>query len=342
MPRITAGVKRKVRRLRRETRDKGMANRCQIILLAGEGHTRVGVARSVGCSVSWVKVVIKRFRARGVAGLEDGRQDNGQAKVDEHFLATLIEVVDRSPRDYGHRRPTWTRELLVAVMAKSTGVTVSVGTMSRALKRIGARRGRPRPTVGCPWSKAAKTRRIRMIQKLIDTLPDDQVAVWEDEVDIHLNPKLGLDWMNRGQQKHVLTPGKNQKRYLAGALDVKTGQVTWVESERKNSDLFIALLWKLIETYPRASKVHLILDNYRIHHSRITQHALDALAGRVVLHFLPPYCPQHNRIERLWLDLHAQVTRNHNHPDMKTLMRDVRADLRQRNRRIQQEQRRAA
>ncbi|MGH7731054.1 MAG: transposase [Candidatus Eiseniibacteriota bacterium] len=29
------------------------------------------------------------------------------------------------------------------------------------------------------------------------------------------------------------------------------------------------------------------------------------------LHFLPPYCPSENRIERLWLDLHADVTRNH-------------------------------
>src|SRR5688572_4690975 len=32
---------------------------------------------------------------------------------------------------------------------------------------------------------------------------------------------------------------------------------------------------------------------------------------RVALHFLPPYCPTVNRIERLWLDLHAVVTRNH-------------------------------
>jgi transposase len=30
-----------------------------------------------------------------------------------------------------------------------------------------------------------------------------------------------------------------------------------------------------------------------------------------VLHFLPPYCPDDNRIERLWKDLHDNVTRNH-------------------------------
>jgi transposase len=66
-----------------------------------------------------------------------------------------------------------------------------------------------------------------------------------------------------------------------------------------------------------------VLDNYTIHTSKISQAAVADLGGRVVLHFLPPYCPMHNRIERMWLDLHASVTRNHRCPDMDELMRDV-------------------
>lgn len=340
--RLQRRVKNQLRRTRRQTKDKALAQRCQIVLLAGRGRSRKWIAEAVGCSASWVNRVLRRFDESGVAGLEDRRQDNGQTKVDEHFLATLIEVVDGSPQDFGHRRPTWTRELLVQVMARLTRVKVHVGTMSRALQMIEARRARPRPVVGCPWSKRAKTRRIRMIERLVETLPRNETAVWEDEVDVHLNPKIGLDWMNRGQQKQVLTPGKNVKRYIAGALDAMTGRLTWVESDRKNSDLFVALLWRLARTYRDAKKIHVILDNYRIHHSRITQQAVAALGGRVVLHFLPPYCPQHNRIERLWLDLHANVTRNHNHATMAALMADVRAELRRRSRRNQRTYRRAA
>ena len=41
---------------------------------------------------------------------------------------------------------------------------------------------------------------------------------YEDEVEIHLNPKIGADWQLRGQQKRVVTPGRNEKYYLAGAL----------------------------------------------------------------------------------------------------------------------------
>ena len=40
-------------------------------------------------------------------------------------------------------------------------------------------------------------------------------------------------------------------------------------------------------------------DNYRIHHSEITHAELSALNGKIVLHFLRPYCPKANKIERL-------------------------------------------
>ena len=55
----------------------------------------------------------------------------------------------------------------------------------------------------------------------------------------------------------------------------------------------------------------LILDNAAIHSSNRTKKALEKFVGRIVLHFLPPYCPQSNRIERVWWDVHANVTRNH-------------------------------
>ena len=167
---------------------------------------------------------------------------------------------------------------------------------------------------------------------MLGSLPRGQVAVYEDEVDIHLNPKIGLDWMVRGQQKEVVTPGQNVKRYLAGALDVRTGLLTWVEGERKASALFIALVQRLLTYYRKAVVIHVVLDNYRIHDSKITQAALRDFGGRIRLHFLPPYCPKHNKIERVWEDLHANVTRNHTCPDMEKLMTEVREYLWRRNR----------
>jgi transposase len=48
----------------------------------------------------------------------------------------------------------------------------------------------------------------------------------------------------------------------------------------------------------------------------------------IKLHFLPPYCPDHNRIERVWKDLHDNVTRNHRCAGMEELMSEVRFYLR--------------
>ena len=166
------------------------------------------------------------------------------------------------------------------------------------------------------------------IRRLERNLPADEVLLYVDEVDIHLNPKIGDDWMLRGQQKTVLTPGQNVKRYLAGALNARSGRLAWVEGPRKTSALFIALVEHLVRrAYARAHVIHLVLDNFRIHSSRAVQAAQQRWGSRVRLHFLPPYCPDHNRIERLWKDLHDNVTRNHTCQDMPQLMRYVNAYL---------------
>jgi hypothetical protein len=89
---------------------------------------------------------------------------------------------------------------------------------------------------------------LRALSRLTAELPQDEVILYVDEVDIHLNPKIGPDWMLRSTQKTVWTPGKNEKRYLAGALNARTGRLTWVEGERKNSLLFIWQLWYLLNS----------------------------------------------------------------------------------------------
>ncbi len=127
----------------------------------------------------------------------------------------------------------------------------------------------------------------------------------------------------------MLTPGQNQKHYLAGALHTRTGQVLWVGNGRKNSYLFLQLLRRVAEAFPEATKLHVVLDNYGIHSSRLVQWALtEEFHGRIVLHFLPPYSPDHNRIERLWRELHANVTRNHRCATLPELLRRVAAFLR--------------
>jgi transposase len=330
--------RRILRSYSRGSPDAGLRMRCKTILALVRGSSPTDVVRSRMAASSLVYDVMHRFISQRLLGLVDRREDNGECKVTEEYEAELFAVVPGSPREHGYRRPTWTQELLILVLQKRTGIRISRTTMSRLLRRLKIRLGRPKPIVGCPWKKRRRMKRLREIRALIASLPRNEVILYVDEVDIHLNPKIGPDWMLRGTQKTVLTPGKNQKRYLAGALNARTGRLTWVEAESKNSQLFILQLWQLVaRDYPEAPRIHLILDNYRIHSSLQTKAALARLEGRVVLHFLPPYCPDHNRIERVWRDLHDNVTRNHQCRSMKELMTEVHRWLKKRDRELQRQ-----
>lgn len=302
-------------------RDARWRTRCQIVRNLARGQSPTRIVEVLGCSRSQVYRVAERFLAAGPAGLVDRREDNGPLKATEKYAATVLMLVESSPEPYGYQRPTWTQELLILVAHEQTGVWVSTTTMSRLLARHGARRGRPKPVVDCPWPKGRKTRRLNEIRRLATRLRPGEVLLYVDEVDVHLNPKLGDDWMLRGQQKQVRTPGQNQKHYLAGALNGTSGRLAWVAGPRKTSALFIALVDQLVKrNYARAKRIHVVLDNFRIHSSRAVQAARLRWGDRVVFHFLPPYCPDHNRIERLWKDLHDNVTRNHRCTTMRELL----------------------
>ena len=339
VPQVRRSFKDKLCRHLQACRDARLRTHYIIVVALLNGQSIRVLAGTLHVHRATIYRVAQRFREHGEVGLFDRREDNGQLKLDEAYLDALYRAVLNFPDAYGWRRPTWTRELLVQTLQRQTGVRVHVGTMSRALRRLGARRGRPRPVVHCPWTQAAKTRRLNRLRRLLDTLPANEVALYSDEVDIHLNPKIGWDWMLPGLQKQVRTPGQNEKRYLAGALGVGSGLVYWVEGKRKTSALFVALLAKLVDRFPEAERIHLIVDNYRIHTSKITACVLAQWQGRVVLHFLPPYCPNDNRIEPVWRALHGKVTRNHRCPTMAALMRAVRYELHRRNARVARKRR---
>jgi DDE superfamily endonuclease/Winged helix-turn helix len=319
--------------------DGALRTRLLIIIHSAEGWGRPQIATALRCDMTTVSRVRARWLEARRRGLTDRRAFNGRTKADDEFAATVRWVLEHTPIDFCHRRPTWTQPLLIQTAHQYTGVAVSTTTMSRVLRGLKARLGRPKPVAPCPWSEAAQKARMRMIHRLLETLPLGEEAYWEDEVDIDLNPKIGRDWMLPGTQRRVMTPGQNVKRYAAIALNARSGGLRWTTAKRKNSDLFIALLGRLDRAHPSAAKVHLILDNYGIHTSKATRVFLER-HPRLRLHFLPPYCPDDNRIEReVCRELHANVTVNHTHSDIDDLMEAVHAYLAGRNRRAVAESR---
>jgi transposase len=305
-------TREKLKRLARQCRAADTRVRYLIVVRSSEGWSGRRIRKALGCSASTVTRTLDRWEALGEAGLIDRREDNGDRKAEASYVAVVRWILDGTPQDFFHRRPTWTKSLLIETTRRYTGVTVSKTTMGRVLKTLRARRGRPKPDAPCPWSKTARKRRVNLLQALVDTLPADEACVWEDEADVDLNPRIGPDWMLPGTQRRVMTPGRNVKRYFAAAMDAKTDSLVWVKADRKNSRLFIDLLKTLLVTYANRKVIHLVLDNDTIHSSQQTRLWLETFGKKFRLHFLPPYCPDDNRIERkVWREMHANVTVNH-------------------------------
>lgn len=251
-----------------KTCDKNHARRLTAMLMLHRGDKISDVAKTLCCARSSLGRWINWFTLYGLEGLKSLPSGRGRRWPFEHICVLLRQLIQHSPEDFGYQRSRWSTELLAIKINEITGCRLHASTVRRWL-----------PSAGVVWRRAAPTLRIRDPHKedkmaaTAEALSECSVehpVFYEDEVDIHLNPKIGADWQLRGQQKRVVTPGKNEKYYLAGALHSGTGKVSYVGSSSKNSGLFISLLKHLKSTYRRAKTITLIVDNYIIHKSRET------------------------------------------------------------------------
>lgn len=322
---IIAPIPRTERRLMQKTihktRDKNHARRLTAMLMLHRGSRVTDVARTLCCARSSVGRWINWFTLYGAEGLISLRPGRERRWPFEQICALLVQLVSRSPGDFGYQRSRWSTELLAIKINEITGCKLHPGTVRRWL-----------PSAGLVWRRAAPTLHIRdphknekmaAIHKALDKCSIEHPVFYEDEVDIHLNPKIGADWQVRGQQKRVVTPGQNEKYYLAGALHCGTGKVSYVGGSSKASSLFISLLQHLKATYRRAKTITLIVDNYIIHKSEKTRNWLKANPKFNVI-YQPVYSPWVNHVERLWQALHDTITRNHQCRSMWQLLKKVR------------------
>jgi transposase len=217
----------------RKSGDPATALRLRAVARLALGKAYEAVADELDVGRSTVIRAASRFVQGGVAALYDQRRFNGAAKVDQRFLRGLGRVLRQTPEDFGGCRPTWTRELLCAELQAQGFPRVAVCTMGRALARIGARLGSPKPIVLCPWRRDARLLRLAQIRALEARASAAEPVLYSDEVDIHLNPKIGRDWMlpaaptphrHARQEREVLHCGCARRSHRPTPHDGRTSQ----------------------------------------------------------------------------------------------------------------------
>ena len=320
-------VRRLLITMGRKSRDPHTAVGFHIVSRLGLGLSSPQVATELVVARSTVVRAATRFASEGVDGLFDKRAGNGLAKVDDAFRRAIAALLRKTPEDFGRTRPTWTRELLcleIAAPRLADGRGLHDGSRARAPRcaprnaearrplPVAARCARARSRTDSPARTARYGTRTRRVLRRGRHPPQPE-------------DRPGLDAARRATSHcDARQERQNKKFYLAGALDVRTGRLHTTGAEQKNAALFCELLRLRANHYRRARRIHVVLDNYGIHSAHLTRDTLAELGGRVVLHFLPPYCPDANRIERVWQELHANVTRNHRCKTIGTLLGNCR------------------
>jgi transposase len=308
----------------RASADPDTRLRSHILLLLDAGHPWATIGAVLFCSTSTISRWKRRFEADGVDAVF-GRP-RGRRRAGTHIWASLVVrwVLTLSPTEFRFARSRWSCEAAAVLLREDYRVRVGRETVRRWLRDADLVWRRPRPTIRP--KDPDREKKLAALRALLRHLPDDETAVFMDEVDVNLNPKVGCQWMRRGQQARVETPGTNEKRYLAGSIHWRTGRVIMTEGRRKEgrgAALFCRHLDDLRRAFRHYRVVHVICDNAGFHKpdkSKAVRKYLAEWSGRVVLHYLPTYSPDCNPVERVWWRLHEAVTRNHRCKTMDDLL----------------------
>jgi putative transposase len=312
--------------------DPAVRLRCHIILLLAAGYRWALITAVLFCSSQTVARWQRRF-ARGrldaLLGQRRGRTPG--------FAARWVElavrwVVQQTPRTFGLYRSRWCCATVVLLLWQEHRVRVSRETVRRWLHARALVWRRPRPVIG-PRDPHRDEILARLRRQMAATAADE-TWVFTDEVDVNLNPTIGPMWMRRGAQAEVVTPGDNEKRYVAGSQHWRTGQVILtrgVAKQGRNAALFVRHLEDLRQRLRRYRRIHVLCDNARAHACKAVARYLAEHGDRIVIHYLPKRAPECNPIERVWWHLHDEVTRNHSCQAMPELLEYVLGWLERRN-----------
>jgi putative transposase len=194
----------------RNDSDPEVRFRSHILLLLADGHTWATVATLLFCSSRAIDRWVKRFHAEGVQGVA-GHKPGRPFRLAADWVAVVVGwVTTKVPRDFGFLRSRWCCEAVAVLMLELHQVEVRRETVRRWLHRGHLVYRRPRPVVGP--KDPERQAKLDALRALLAGLPADETAVFQDEVDINTNPKIGSMWMVKGQQATVETPGNNEKR----------------------------------------------------------------------------------------------------------------------------------
>lgn len=163
----------------------------------------------------------------------------------------------------------------------------------------------------CP-AKADKIAQENFIKYYVELKNEaeknNEPILFIDSVHPTMATKLSYGWIKKGTEKIIKTTASRTRMNISGAINLSEMKVISDEFQTINGEVTVSFLAKVHEHYDFAKNIHIILDNSGYHRSNIVKEFCEK--QKIKLHFLPPYSPNLNPIERLWKVMNERSRNN--------------------------------
>lgn len=290
--------------LRARKADGLKVRRANALLLLDDGLSPVAVARVLYLDGETVRSWQRSFASDGMKSLDlagYSRRDGHLSQAQEAELATLFRA-----------QPPRTTDEVRAVIRRKFEADYSKSGAIKLMNRLGFRYRKPQPLPAVA-DEARQSAHIQAYESLLNRLEDNESVVFADAVHPEHQSRPAYGWFAKDETVAIKATNGRKRLNIHGAFDLESAKLTWVEGDRISAETTLSLLQKLEAAYPKKRRIHVFLDNARYHHANMLKPWLNRPDCRIRLHFLPPYAPHLNPIERLWGIMHEHVTHNRYH-----------------------------
>jgi transposase len=279
-----------------------LTRRANALVLLDHGWSCQEVAGALLLNDDTIRGWLKLFEQRGIEGLTSfdmgGSASFLNATQEDALKVFVSATLPRSTRHVG----AWIEQEFGLVYESRSGLIA-------LLHRLGLEYHKPS---AIPRKLDAEKQKafIESYEKLLNSLGDNEAVLFADAVHpTHAARPVGC-WAPKQEKLAIEQTSGRQRINIHGAIDLETGQTRMIEALTIDAASTIKLLESIEALYPMLALIHVFLDNARYHHAKLVQQWLSRPGCRIKLHFIPPYCPHLNPIERLWGAMHRQVTHN--------------------------------
>lgn len=270
----------------KKERDKRICDRIKAILLYDEGWSTQEIARVLLITDESVRNHIEDYKASQKLKPENGGSSEKLSEDQSRQLESHLE----------NHTYLYVKDIL-AYVEITFGVFYTVAGMRSWLKRHRFSYKKPAVVPG-KANEEQQQKWIAEYEKLKASLPKDETISFMDGVHPTHNVQPACGWIKKGVRKELPSNTGRSRLNLSGIIDVIDHKVIVQEDEMLNAEATIRFFQKIEAYYPDKKKVHIFCDNARYYRNKSVKKYLET--SKIILHFLPPYSPNLNPIERLW------------------------------------------